>query len=133
MLLRHVMDEQVDTCGDMGPNDQPYPHGGSSVFSEVNVNPQWVEVAAIDIAQFILDLKVRPEDFVVMKMDIESQEYIIMRHLLQKGLLCLIDELYIEWHRVPAQISQYLSKDVLKPAFEFLADGCVGHYRGDWI
>ena len=57
----------------------------------------------------------------------------VIRHLLQKGLMCLIDELYIEWHRVPEQISQHINKDIFTAAFDFIAEGCVGHYRRDWI
>ena len=52
---------------------------------------------AIDIADW-LRRTVRPDDFVVVKMDIEGAEYAIVPHLIAEGVGPLIDELFIEVH-----------------------------------
>ena len=41
---------------------------------------------------------VRPDDFVVVKMDIEGAEYDVVPHLLREKVADLIDELFLEVH-----------------------------------
>ena len=52
---------------------------------------------AIDIADW-LRRTVRPDDFVVVKMDIEGAEYDVVPHLLREQVANLIDELFLEIH-----------------------------------
>ena len=52
---------------------------------------------AIDIADW-LRRTVRPDDFVVVKMDIEGAEYDVVPHLLREKVANLIDELFLEVH-----------------------------------
>ena len=52
---------------------------------------------AIDIADW-LRRTVRPDDFVVVKMDIEGAEYDVVPHLLREKVADLIDELFLEVH-----------------------------------
>ena len=40
----------------------------------------------------------RPDDFVVVKMDIEGAEYDVVPHLLREKVTDLIDELFLEIH-----------------------------------
>ena len=40
----------------------------------------------------------RPDDFVVVKMDIEGAEYDVVPHLLREKVADLIDELFLEVH-----------------------------------
>ena len=119
-----------DTCGDM-ERGEGYPHGASSVYSEMSPSPHMVNVSTIDLAEFLQGLDLRPDDFVVMKIDIEAQEFVILRHLIQRGLLCLIDELYVEWHSMPKAVSETVTTEMFKNTFEFIAmqPGCVGYYQ----
>lgn len=55
------------------------------------------EVPMIDFAKFLQD-RVRKEDFVVAKIDVEGSEYVLFDHLLETGSAALIDELFVEWH-----------------------------------
>ncbi|KAI9346973.1 hypothetical protein BDR26DRAFT_855453 [Obelidium mucronatum] len=55
------------------------------------------EMLAVDIARFIL-MNFKPEDHVVVKMDIEGAEYDILPHLVSMGAAINIDYLYIELH-----------------------------------
>ena len=52
---------------------------------------------AIDIADW-MRRTVRPDDFVVVKMDIEGAEYDVVPHLLREKVADLIDELFLEIH-----------------------------------
>lgn len=56
-----------------------------------------VEVETIDTAQWIIDT-VRPEDNVIMKMDIEGAEYVVLQRVIDTGAIDLIDELRCEFH-----------------------------------
>ena len=51
----------------------------------------------IDIADFI-SRTVKPDDYLVVKMDIEGAEYQVVPHLLRSTALGLIDEIFIEVH-----------------------------------
>eukprot|EP01065_Artemidia_motanka_P032548 TRINITY_DN39537_c0_g1_i1.p1 TRINITY_DN39537_c0_g1~~TRINITY_DN39537_c0_g1_i1.p1 ORF type:complete len:448 (+),score=134.98 TRINITY_DN39537_c0_g1_i1:97-1344(+) len=51
----------------------------------------------IDIAEFIRS-RYRPEDFVVVKMDVEGAEHTLIPHLVKTGAVELIDEIFVECH-----------------------------------
>eukprot|EP01062_Namystynia_karyoxenos_P040399 TRINITY_DN29466_c0_g1_i1.p1 TRINITY_DN29466_c0_g1~~TRINITY_DN29466_c0_g1_i1.p1 ORF type:complete len:434 (+),score=90.90 TRINITY_DN29466_c0_g1_i1:94-1302(+) len=53
----------------------------------------------VDLAEF-LQARYRPEDFVVIKMDIEGAEHDVVPHLISTGAVRLIDEVLIECHCV---------------------------------
>lgn len=55
------------------------------------------EVPMIDFAKFLQD-RVKKEDFVVAKIDVEGSEFVLFDHLLDTGSAALIDELFVEWH-----------------------------------
>ena len=42
--------------------------------------------------------RLRPEDFVVVKMDVEGAEYELVPYLLRTGVLDLVDEFFVEVH-----------------------------------
>lgn len=56
-----------------------------------------VEVEAIDFSVWLSCLA-RPEDYVIVKMDIEGAEYPVLEQLIEDDHIGLIDELLIEWH-----------------------------------
>ena len=58
-------------------------------------------VRALDLADF-LRRRVDRRDYVVLKLDVESAEYTLVPHLLQKGAHLLIDELFMEVRTVPS-------------------------------
>ena len=57
------------------------------------------EVPSLDFALW-LSAHVKPQDFVVVKMDIEGMEFELLPHLIQRGVAPLIDELFVECHCV---------------------------------
>ncbi|KAJ3318607.1 Rab-like protein 2A [Blyttiomyces sp. JEL0837] len=98
------------------------------------VDKNGIELVAIDAARFLL-LNFVPEDFVVLKMDIEGAEYDVVPHLCETGAHHLIDALYIELHsylipverrseaeeRVKECIQQMEKDGVLVPNYDSLA------------
>ncbi|KAI3458214.1 hypothetical protein Pfo_014877 [Paulownia fortunei] len=57
-------------------------------------------VSRVEAFDFVDWLKrtVRPSDFVVVKMDVEGTEITLIRELVERGAICLIDELFMECH-----------------------------------
>ena len=53
----------------------------------------------LDAVRFINDtVHAHPEDWIVLKVDIEGDEYQLLSHLEKSGVLPLIDELACEFH-----------------------------------
>jgi len=68
---------------------------------ETKIKVEGVEVQTIDIAAWLKDT-VKPEDFVVMRMDIGGSEPLVVAHMKQQGVLFeLVDELFLECHYFP--------------------------------
>jgi FkbM family methyltransferase len=54
-------------------------------------------VDSVDFSLLVQRLS-RPDDYIVIKMDIEGAEYKVLRKMLADGIFRLIDEIYIEFH-----------------------------------
>lgn len=52
---------------------------------------------ALDVSDF-LKRRIKPADYVVMKVDIEGAEWDLIPHLLSTGAIHLVDELFVEIH-----------------------------------
>jgi len=58
-----------------------------------------VDVQAIDFNKWMRDLKLQPQDQVVLKIDIEGAEIPLLKHMLDDGdEICLVDHFFVEWH-----------------------------------
>ncbi|KAL7146414.1 hypothetical protein ABFS83_06G039400 [Erythranthe nasuta] len=55
------------------------------------------KVEAFDFVDW-LERMVGPDDFVVVKMDVEGTEIVLIDELVRRGTICLIDELFMECH-----------------------------------
>ena len=55
------------------------------------------EIESIDISDFI-QTNFLPEDYIILKLDIEGAEYDVLLNLIQTGVLGYVDELWGEWH-----------------------------------
>lgn len=55
------------------------------------------QVPAIDFSAW-LKAKVSPDDYVILKMDIEGAEYKVLQKMLDDGTIDLVSKLYIEFH-----------------------------------
>ena len=61
-----------------------------------SVAKEQISVPAIDLA--VPMLRLRPDEIVLIKLDVEGYEFELLPHLLESGALCLVDYLHIEWH-----------------------------------
>eukprot|EP00191_Tetraselmis_sp_GSL018_P007411 CAMPEP_0177613806 /NCGR_PEP_ID=MMETSP0419_2-20121207/22238_1 /TAXON_ID=582737 /ORGANISM="Tetraselmis sp., Strain GSL018" /LENGTH=336 /DNA_ID=CAMNT_0019110661 /DNA_START=90 /DNA_END=1097 /DNA_ORIENTATION=+ len=59
--------------------------------------PTTVQAPAIDFSQWLLQ-NVKPDDFVVAKLDIEGAEHELLRHMIQTKTIFLLDEVFVECH-----------------------------------
>lgn len=55
------------------------------------------QIEAVDFSEW-LKLAVKPEDFVIVKIDIEGAEYAVLERLIEQGTIGLIDSLFVEFH-----------------------------------
>ena len=55
------------------------------------------EVDSIDLAEFIKN-NFTPEDYIILKLDIEGAEYDVLYHLAQTGVMSYLNEVWGEWH-----------------------------------
>ena len=55
------------------------------------------EVKSIDLSEFIKN-NFTPEDYIILKLDIEGAEYDVLYHLVQTNILSYVNELWGEWH-----------------------------------
>lgn len=62
-------------------------------------------VRCLDFSKFLRQF-VKPEQFVLAKMDIEGSEYALLKHMEHTKTSALIDVLTIEWHDTPKSIRQ---------------------------
>lgn len=80
--------------------DKKY-HVGSSVFSAKSnvdsIDP--INVPCVDLSRWIME-RFSPEDYVVLKLDIEGAEYQVLDRMLCDGAIDLVDELFIQFHFV---------------------------------
>lgn len=88
-----------------------------------------VNVRAFDLAEYIERLG--RNTTIVMKMDIESAEYVVLPHLIGRGLLCSIGYLRLEWHLNGNPPHQRLPALGLQIAMPALLAGCPSpvHYE----
>jgi FkbM family methyltransferase len=87
-----VVDGQVDfyLC------DRPKKNGASLLGSKVGTDRR-ITVPCIDFSRW-LRATCRPEDYVILKMDIEGAEYAVLSKLIDDGALAYIDKLLVEFH-----------------------------------
>lgn len=76
------------------------PHQGSSVFAnhrDMQGKTRTVKIPTLDFNEW-LERNIRPNDFVMMKMNIEGAEFPVLKHMQEKGTLKLIHKMWIWFH-----------------------------------
>ena len=78
------------------------------------------EIVTIDIIKWMNNICPDEHDdehcYIALKIDIEGNEYEILKQMIIKGNLCIIDELHIEWHDVKKRTKerQYIISELKK-------------------
>jgi len=64
-----------------------------------------VDVPCIDFSRWVRE-RFTPDDYVVLKLDIEGSEYEVLEKMINEGSIKLISKLYIEWHPALRRLSE---------------------------
>ncbi|KAI9203154.1 uncharacterized protein BJ171DRAFT_624927 [Polychytrium aggregatum] len=97
----HNQDGDIDLFVDEWSHDNAYwassirPWDGWAIRSDPAVPVR--KVQAIDFARW-LELTARPDDYVVVNLDLEGAEFVILPHLWESRAFRLIDSLLVHWH-----------------------------------
>jgi len=78
---------------------------GISEGSTLNINKtsgqiskeNFIHVQSVDFSQYILE-NFKEDDFIVLKVDIEGEEYNLFQHMITEGSISYIDKIFCEWH-----------------------------------
>lgn len=76
-------------------------HLGCSIFKDKHSGKgmkKFVEVPTITYEQLLKDNNIKPDDSIILKVDIEGKEYDILEHIVSTGLIKQVKKLYVEWH-----------------------------------
>lgn len=93
---------------------------------------EWVS-PSVDLANYIMQ-EFTPNDFVVLKMDIEGGEWTVIPHLLATGAMKLVDEVFLECH--PMNFDDYKAQPGRLPqvCIDFINDlRSMGVYTHRWF
>lgn len=79
--------------------------GGSTTLKQKDNLGSWLQypVQCVDLSKWIID-NFTTQDYIVLKLDIEGQEYNVLNKMINDKSLAWIDKLYIEWHWDKLQI-----------------------------
>ncbi|KAG0000776.1 hypothetical protein BGZ65_004069, partial [Modicella reniformis] len=81
--------------------NEAHDYWGSSIYANhpdaVASKSKGTDLTGINIARWLLQ-NTLPQDFVVVKMDIEGAEYEVIPHLAEMSTWTVIDHLLVEWH-----------------------------------
>lgn len=72
-----------------------------------------IQTEEIDLDEFI-KAKFEQTDYIILKLDIEGEEYNLLPHLFEKGSIHYIDELYIEYHNHRVDVSYDVDAELNK-------------------
>jgi FkbM family methyltransferase len=85
-----------------------------------------IEIPCLCFADWLLDAA-RMAEYVVIKMNIEGAEYAVLRQMIDRGALGLVDELFIELHGEKVGVSEEENAALVqRMAGEGLHEGHVG-------
>lgn len=80
---------------------------GSSIYANhpdaVASHSNGTELTAVNISRWLL-MNTLPNDFVVVKMDIEGAEYEVIPHMADMAVWSVVDYLLVEWHGIPESV-----------------------------
>jgi FkbM family methyltransferase len=89
-----VWDENTELDFWIGVRDM---QGSSVISSKKRLTKKSVKKHAIDFSQFLLSSS-NPDDYIVLKMDIEGAEYKVLRKMVDDGSIRRVNEITVEFH-----------------------------------
>lgn len=86
--------------------------GHSLLSSKRNVRSEYVEVESIDFIKFLDQFN--DEDEIILKIDIEGEEYNILPSLLESPKIKLIKRIFCEWHYHKIGLAKIVHNELVK-------------------
>ena len=77
-------------------NNEDGAAGSTTLGDSMSAVGRTINVTAVDVVTLFRQF--RESDTVVMKMDIEGGEYDLLRRMISRGLMAIVDRLAVEWH-----------------------------------
>jgi FkbM family methyltransferase len=78
-------------------NDEFGDTGGSLCQGMLTTSSKTERVRTVDFSEF-LKQQFAPEDYIVLKLDIEGKEYDVLSKLIDDGMISRVQDIYCEWH-----------------------------------
>lgn len=124
LVLDH--DGEVDFCCDDGPG-LTFALPEFAVASAANLPV--VKKQCLDLDRLLREALL-PDDYVVLKIDIEGGEYLLVSHLLHKKTFSLVHEFYLELHLLKTKWNRAASfiMSLSKLSFKKLNIGATGYH-----
>jgi len=102
---------------------EEYTDGSSLLTSLNNLNENnYIEIPCFDLSSWIKET-FDPNDYIILKLDIEGAEYEVLNKLIEDGTLNMINELWGEWHDM--KISDEKTKQLAKKVYKYLEDNNI--------
>jgi FkbM family methyltransferase len=70
-----------------------------------NLRKTPIKVKCIDLGKWIMS-KFTPQDYIVLKLDIEGAEYNVLPKMIEDKSIAYIDELFMDWHYTKVAIEE---------------------------
>ena len=106
---------------------------GSSIYKEKKSggvsNNISVDIPSINLATFIKNLK--KDNYIILKLDVEGAEYEILNHLIDEGIMPLVNEFHGEFH--PNKIDKPELKDLETKIFKYFNDNKINFYSWELV
>ena len=97
--LWNKTNETVTLQIDVSPKGQIFGQYGTSIFLNWTYNGEYqaVDVSTIDFGEWMLQHLCK-EDLIYMKMNVEGAEFVLVKQMMELGLLCWLDHIDLYWH-----------------------------------
>ena len=107
---------------------------GSSIYKEkksggVSDNIS-VSIPSINLAEFIKEKK-STYDYIILKLDVEGAEYEIFNHLIDEGIMPLVNEFHGEFH--PGKIDKPGLKDLEQKIYSYFNNNQIPFYNWELV
>jgi len=121
----YFVQENTPEAGNQGSRLKKYWFDGHST----DAGGEILKAKVIRFSDFIKQ-NCNPEDFIVMKMDIEGSEFDVIEDLISENLHTYFNEIYIEWHERFFPDKKTINQRASSIKYFLEKDGVVIH---DWV
>ena len=97
---------------------------GSSLLTSLNnlKEEHYVKIPCFDLSSWIKNT-FTPNDYIILKLDIEGAEYEVLNKLIEDGTINMINEFWGEWHDM--KIDDEYTLNLSKKVYKYLKDNNI--------